>query len=102
VNSFYKNLALWLLIGLIMVTLFNLFQSGGGKVVDLDYSDFLAKVEAGLIADVEIREKNVKGTLKEGNAAFKTYLPDDPELIKSLKGKGVKIVAKPPERSPSG
>ena len=44
VNSFYKNLALWLLIGLIMVTLFNLFQSGSGKVVDLDYSDFLAKI----------------------------------------------------------
>jgi len=97
VNSFYKNLALWLLIGLIMVTLFNLFQSGGGKVTDLDYSDFLSKVEAGQISEVEIREKNVKGVLKEGNTAFKTYLPDDPELIKSLKGKGVKIVAKPPD-----
>ena len=51
-NSFYKNLALWLLIGLIMVTLFNLFQSGSGKVVDLDYSDFLAKIEEGKVTDV--------------------------------------------------
>ena len=62
-NSFYKNLALWLLIGLIMVTLFNLFQSGSGKVVDLDYSDFIAKIEEGKVTDVEIRENNVKGTL---------------------------------------
>jgi cell division protease FtsH len=98
VNSFYKNLALWLLIGLIMVTLFNLFQSGTGKVTDLDYSEFLAKVEEGKVSDVEIREKNVKGTLagKDGGA-FRTYLPDDPELIKTLKAKGVKIVAKPAE-----
>ena len=97
VNSFYKNLALWLLIGLIMVTLFNLFQSGSGKVVDLDYSDFLAKIEEGKVTDVVISENNVKGTLKEGNVAFRTYAPNDPDMIKSLKAKGLKIVAKPPD-----
>jgi cell division protease FtsH len=96
VNSFYKNLALWLLIGLIMVTVFNLFQSGSAKIQELDYSDFLAKVEEGKVVDVEIRERNVKGTLKEGGA-FRTYAPDDPDMMKSLKGKGVKIVAKPSE-----
>lgn len=80
-NSFYKNLALWLLIGLIMVTLFNLFQSGAPKPVDLDYSEFLAKIESGEIVDVEIREKNVKGTLKEGKSAFRTYLPDRKSVV---------------------
>jgi len=97
VNSFYKNLALWLLIGLIMVTLFNLFQSGDEKVNDLDYSQFLASVEQGKVAEVEIRDKDVKGTLREGGGTFRTYLPDDPTLIATLKDKGVKIVAKPPE-----
>ncbi len=95
-NSFYKNLALWLLIGLILVTLFNLFQTGSSTEEEIDYSEFLRRIEAGEVAEVEIRDQNIKGVF-EDKTSFKTYVADDPELIKSLKEQGVKIVAKPSE-----
>jgi len=97
VNTFYKNLALWLLVGLIIVTLFNLFQSKSSpEEEEINYSEFLARVQEGQVREVEIRDKNVKGVSSD-NQVFKTYVADDPELIGSLKEKGIKIVAKPSE-----
>ena len=93
-NSFYKNLALWLLVGLIILSLFSLFQSGTTQHEEIDYSEFLARVEDGQVREVEIREKDVTGILQDGKP-FETYLPEDPELIGELKSKNVKIVAKP-------
>ena len=93
-NSFYKNLALWLLVGLIIVTLFNLFQSGTSKHEEIDYSEFLARVEEGEVKEVEIRDKDVTGVFSD-NRPFKTYVADGPELIGALKEQGVKIVAGP-------
>jgi cell division protease FtsH len=95
-NSFYKNLALWLLVGLIMVTLFNLFQSGKSEEGEIDYSEFLSRIEQGQVSEVEIRNKSVKGVFTD-NTPFKTYVADDPDLIGALKEKGVKIVAGPSE-----
>jgi cell division protease FtsH len=95
-NSFYKNLALWLLVGLIMVTLFNLFQSGKTDEGEIDYSEFLTRIEQGEVGEVEIRDKSIKGVFTD-NTPFKTYMADDPDLIGALKEKGVKIVAGPSE-----
>jgi cell division protease FtsH len=95
-NSFYKNLALWLLVGLIVVTLFNLFQSGKSEEGEIDYSEFLSRIEQGQVSEVEIRNKSVKGVFTD-NTPFKTYVADDPDLIGALKEKGVKIVAGPSE-----
>jgi cell division protease FtsH len=93
-NSFYRNLALWLLVGLIVVTLFNLFQSGKTTGEEIDYSEFLARIEQGEVREVEIRDKSVKGKFTDGSS-FETYVADDPDLISALKDKGVKIVAGP-------
>jgi cell division protease FtsH len=97
-NSFYKNLALWLLVGLVMVTLFNLFQSGKSEEGEIDYSEFLSRIEQGEVSEVEIRDKSVKGVFTD-NSPFKTYVADDPDLISALKEKGVKIVAGPSEET---
>jgi cell division protease FtsH len=95
-NNFYRNLALWLLVGLIIVTLFNLFQEKSSPEEEVNYSEFLSRVEGDLVVEVEIRDKNVKGILRDGTP-FKSYAADDPDLIKVLKEKGIKIVAGPSE-----
>ena len=95
-NNIGKNLALWVIIALLVVALFNLFQSSSrnGAEQELAFSDFLAQVESGQVADVTIEGNNVTGTLRNG-ALFKTYTPDDPQLVQRLTDQGVRITAAP-------
>ncbi|MBW1996951.1 MAG: ATP-dependent zinc metalloprotease FtsH [Deltaproteobacteria bacterium] len=97
-NPFYKNLALWLVISLLMVMLFQVFKQPERGRLNVGYSDFLSMVENGSITEVTIQGDNISGISAQG--PFKTYAPKDPELIKLLRSKGVKISAKPEEDSP--
>ncbi len=96
-NPFYKNLALWLVISLLMVMLFQIFKQPGKGAASVSYSDFLSMVENGSVVQVTIQGDNISGISAQG--PFKTYAPKDPELIKLLRSKGVKITAKPKEDS---
>jgi len=96
-NPFYKNLALWLVISLLMVMLFQVFKQPGKSASSVSYSDFLSMVEDGAVVQVTIQGDNISGISAQG--PFKTYAPKDPELIKLLRSKGVKITAKPKEDS---
>jgi len=96
-NPFYKNLALWLVISLIMVLLFQVFRQPDRGSSSLGYSDFLSMVESGSVMQVTIQGDNISGISSQG--PFKTYAPKDPELISLLRSKGVKIAAKPQEDS---
>ncbi len=96
-NPFYKNLALWLVISLLMVMLFQIFKQPGKGASNVSYSDFLTMVENGSVVQVTIQGENISGISAQG--PFKTYAPKDPELIKLLRSKGVKITAKPQEDS---
>jgi cell division protease FtsH len=96
-NPFYKNLALWLVISLIMVLLFQVFRQPDRASASLGYSDFLSMVESGSVSQVTIQGDNISGISSQG--PFKTYAPKDPELISLLRSKGVKIAAKPQEDS---
>jgi cell division protease FtsH len=97
-KPFYKNLALWLVILLMMLMLFQVFNQPdrGSKLIS--YSDFLAMLESGSVSQVVIQGENVSGISSQGN--FKTFAPEDPELIKLLRSKGVKITAEPVKESP--
>ena len=97
-NNFGKNLALWVIIALLVVALFNLFQSSSrnGAEQKLAFSDFLAQVESGQVVDVTIEGNSVSGTLRNG-VAFNTYTPDDPQLVQRLTAQGVRITAAPEE-----
>ena len=97
-NPFYKNLALWLVISLMMVMLFQIFKHPDRSNVSVSYSDFLSMVENGSVINVTIQGDNISGMSAQG--PFKTFAPKDPELINLLRSKGVKITAKPGEDSP--
>jgi cell division protease FtsH len=98
-SPFYKNLALWMVIGLIVIVLFNVFQANQPSRDKLVFSDFLKRVEAGEVREVLIRGKSVTGKLADGNT-FRTFTADYPDLIKTLKDKGVKIAVEPDDSSP--
>ena len=95
-SNFGKNLALWVIIGLLVIALFNLFQgpSGQGPVTNLPFSQFLAEVDAGQVASVTIRGDAITGNYADGRA-FSTYAPNDPSLVQRLAKHGVEINAAP-------
>ncbi len=95
-NPFYKNLALWMVIGLIVILLFQLFQQNQSPRGEIVFSDFLKKVETGEVREVTLKGNNVSGRLSDGSS-FRTYTADYPDLVKSLKDRGVKIDVKPAE-----
>jgi cell division protease FtsH len=96
VNNFSKNLALWVIIGLLLIALFNLFQSPSsrGPQTSLAFSDFLNEVQAGRIGDVTIQGQQIAGHFSDGRP-FSTYAPYDPNLVDRLAGSGVRIQAMP-------
>ena len=93
-----KNLALWVIIGLLLVALFNIFQgpSSRGPQSKLAFSDFVAEVDRGQVASVNIQGQTISGHFADGRA-FTTYAPQDPNLVSRLIGKGVRISAAPSE-----
>jgi cell division protease FtsH len=96
VNNFGKNLALWIVIGLLLVALFNLFQTSStrGPQSTLAFSDFVADVNRGQVTDVTIQGNSIIGHFTDGRA-FSTYAPADPGLVGRLIDKGVRISASP-------
>ncbi len=98
-NPFYKNLALWMVIGLIVILLFNLFQAKESPRDEVVFSDFLKKVEAGEVREVILRGNAVTGKLASGEA-FRTTTADYPDLIKTLKDRGVRISVKAMDGAP--
>jgi cell division protease FtsH len=96
-SPFYKNLALWLVISLMIIMLVQIFKQPERTSSSVTYSEFMSMVESGSVIQVTIQGDNISGVSSQG--PFKTYAPKDPELIHLLRSKGVKIAAKPEENS---
>ena len=94
----FKNLMMWGVIVLLVVGLFQLFQNPKKAVTNntISFSNFLENVEDGRVVQVEIRGDNIEGVLSDGTV-FKTYAPNDPNLVEKLTEKGVSITASPIE-----
>jgi len=95
-NQFYKNLALWLVISLIMILLFNLFNKPKPTQEKMNYSDFVTAVDGGKITSVVIQGNDITGKLTDG-MEFRTYKPNDAKLSETLLAKNVTVIAKPEE-----
>ena len=98
-SPFYKNLALWLVISLMVILLFNMFNHPSQTKQETSYSEFIAAVSDGEVTQVTIQGNDIYGKYKDG-ISFRTFVPDDPDLIRVLRDKGVQITAKAAEESP--
>ncbi|ADR19353.1 ATP-dependent zinc metalloprotease FtsH [Calditerrivibrio nitroreducens] len=99
-DNFYKNITLWFVIALIMVVMFNAFNTGHGAKKKISYTEFIEQVKQDNVKTVIIKEKSIAGELKKNDEQFETYAPDDPSLVPLLTEHNVKIYAKPPDQNP--
>jgi cell division protease FtsH len=95
-NQFYKNLALWLVISLMMILLFNLFNKPKPAQEKLNYSDFVSAMEAGKVSSVTIQGNDLFGKFTDGKE-FKSYKPSDADISDTLLEKKITVTAKPEE-----
>ena len=98
-NSLQKNIALWLVISLVFVLLYHLFNQPKSAQENIIFSDFISSAEKGQVTEVTIQGESITGKLNSGKN-FKTYAPKDTGMIPMLKEKGVRIAVKPADDSP--
>src|SRR5258706_2595591 len=91
-----KNLVIWLVIGLVLMTVFNQFNTRQATQAPMEYSQFLEEVKAGRITKVTIEGRQLKATTAEGKRVT-SYSPGDIWLVSDLLKYGVKVEAKPEE-----
>jgi cell division protease FtsH len=98
-NSHFRNFAIWVIIGLLLVALFNLFQNPaqGRRGNEIPYSEFLHAVDAKSVSEVVIQGRRITGKFSDNTAAFVTYAPEDPGLVERLRKQNIKIAARPTE-----
>ena len=86
-NSNFRNLALWGLIALLLIALFQMFQSPESRQAsdEIAYSRFMQDVENDRVKSVTIQGNRIQGSYTDSAQGFVTYAPDDPELVKRLR-----------------
>ena len=84
-NANLRNFALWVIIVLLLLALFTLFQNPGQRTSsqDIPFSQLLSDIDAGKVRDVVIQGPEIHGTSTSGGS-FQTYAPNDPTLVKRL------------------
>ncbi|MGQ0666446.1 MAG: ATP-dependent zinc metalloprotease FtsH [Nitrospiraceae bacterium] len=99
-NSRVKNLLFWVVVGLFMILLFNLFSvPTHAPEEEVIFSDFMSKLDKGDFEKVIIKGNHISGVLKD-KTRIRTYSADYPDLVKVLREKDVQIEVKPPDESP--
>ncbi|MCD6280024.1 MAG: ATP-dependent zinc metalloprotease FtsH [Deltaproteobacteria bacterium] len=98
-TNFLKSAALWVVIALIMVMLFHLFNQPAPQIKKFAFSEFIQALDKDKIKEVTIEGHKIKGLMKD-KTPFETYAPDDPKLVERLMNKNVIISAKPTEENP--
>ena len=96
-NANLRNFALWVIIVLLLLALFTLFQNPGQRAssTDISFSQLLSEVDQNHVRDVVIQGPEIHGTFTNGSS-FQTYAPNDPTLVSRLYNGKVSITAKPP------
>lgn len=99
-NSRVKNLLFWVVVGLFMILLFNLFSvPTHAPEEEVIFSDFMTQLDKGEVTKVTIKANHISAILKDGTR-IRTYSAEYPELVKVLRERNVQIEAKPPDESP--
>jgi len=99
-NSRTKNILFWVVVGLFMILLFNLFSVPHHEPEEeVIFSEFMTKLDKGELERVIIKSSHISAIMKD-KTRIRTYSVEYPELVQLLRDKGVQIEAKPPEESP--
>ena len=97
-NPLNRGIFIWLFIILLILFLVNIYHKPRKQFEAIAFSDFVEAIASDRVTAVTIQGKNISGTLKDGRE-FKSYAPDDPELVRTLREHKVKIQAKPDDES---
>ena len=102
-NNFGKNIAVWVVISLVLIAIFNVFQGSSSREQGnvIAYSDFLARVNAGEVREVDIQGDKISGATSNGTPFF-SYIPKEEELASKLSEKGIKVSSVPLESGMPG
>lgn len=95
-NNLIKNMAIWLVIALVLMTVFNQFSVRKPSQTTMEYSQFINEMKQGRVAKVIIEGRVLRGTKSDGRQ-FTTYSPADPWLVSDLLKAGVIVEARPEE-----
>jgi cell division protease FtsH len=99
-NSRTKNILFWVVVGVFMILLFNLFSVPHHEPEeDVIFSEFMTKLDKGEVERVIIKASHISAVLKD-KTRIRTYSVEYPELVQVLRDRGVQIEAKPPDESP--
>ncbi|AVY93409.1 MULTISPECIES: ATP-dependent zinc metalloprotease FtsH [Microvirgula] len=100
-NNIGKNIAIWVIIGLVLMTVFNQFSKRQDTQNLVEYSQFISDLESGRVQSVTIEGHPLRGQWLKGKftggGAFTTYAPYDPKLVDDLIKNNVRFQAKPDE-----
>ena len=102
-NNFGKNIAVWVVISLVLIAIFNVFQGSSSREQGnvIAYSDFLARVNSGEVREVDIQGDKISGATSNGTPFF-SYVPKEEELASKLSEKGIKVSSVPLESGMPG
>lgn len=97
-NDMLKNVILWVVIAVVLMSVFNNFAPQGAKGdASLSYTQFIQAVKSGQVQHVIIDDRVIKGKMQSGEQ-FRSYAPNDPHMVDDLLENGVEVKAVPPEQ----
>ena len=97
-NTFLRNIGIWLVIGLVMLMLFNLVGPRESNEREISFSEFISKIETGSVLEVTIRGSQIQG-VSDTNGSFQTQVPNYPALFKILDSHQVRVKVEPTDQT---
>ena len=97
-NTFLRNIGIWLVIGLVMLMLFNLVGPRESNEREISFSEFISQIESGSVLEVTIRGSQIHG-VSDTNGSFQTQVPNYPALFKILDSHQVRVKVEPTDET---
>ena len=97
-NTFLRNIGIWLVIGLVMLMLFNLVGPRASNERKISFSEFISQIESGSVLEVTIRGSQIHG-VSDTNGSFQTQVPNYPALFKILDSHQVRVKVEPTDQT---
>ncbi len=97
-NTFLRNIGIWLVIGLVMLMLFNLVGPRESNEREISFSEFISQIESGSVLEVIIRGSQIHG-VSDTNGSFQTQVPNYPALFNILDSHQVRVKVEPTDQT---